>query len=151
MINNLALLLFVAVFIPHGYAAGQTTQPDSAQPSSSPEAASGTGQNSQKVYHVGGDVTIPHVIKSSQPRLDEQHVKQPNAGKKVKRTGSTMLKIIIGEDGTVRDATVFESFGHDFDAKAIEAVKQWKFEPARKKGVPVAVELTVKVDFRLYK
>jgi len=51
----------------------------------------------------------------------------------------------------VRSATVFESFDHDLDAKAIDAVKQCKFEPATKKGVPVAVELTMEVNFRLYK
>ncbi len=62
-----------------------------------------------------------------------------------------MLKIVVGDDGTVGSAAVFESFDHDLDAKAIEAVKQWKFEPATRKGVPVAVELMVKVDFRLYK
>ena len=115
------------------------------------ESASATKPKPQKIYHVGGDVTIPRAIQSSQPQLDEQQIKKLNAGKKVKRTGLTMLKIVVGEDGTVLNATVFKSFDHDLDAKAIEAVKQWKFEPATKKGVPVAVELMVEVNFRLYK
>jgi TonB family protein len=62
-----------------------------------------------------------------------------------------MLKIVVGEDGTVQNATILQSTDHDLDAKAIEAVKQWKFDPATKKGIPVAVELMVEVDFHLYK
>jgi TonB family protein len=36
------------------------------------------------------------------------------------------------------------------DEKAIEAVKNWRFEPAVKDGKPVAVAISVEVDFRLY-
>jgi hypothetical protein len=35
------------------------------------------------------------------------------------------------------------------DEKAIEAVKNWKFEPAMKDGHPVRVEIAVEVDFHL--
>ncbi|HWI14667.1 MAG TPA: energy transducer TonB [Burkholderiales bacterium] len=34
--------------------------------------------------------------------------------------------------------------------KAIEAVRSWKFEPAKKDGQPVAVQVNVEVNFRLY-
>jgi TonB family protein len=36
------------------------------------------------------------------------------------------------------------------DEKALEAVRTWRFEPARKDGVPVAVQISVEVNFRLY-
>ena len=42
------------------------------------------------------------------------------------------------------------SLGLGLDEKAIEAVRLWKFEPARKNGQPVAVQINVEVDFRLY-
>lgn len=143
--------LVLAILITPSLAVGQSTQSDATHSVEPPTRTSATKPKPQKVYHIRGDVTIPRLIQSSQPQLDEQQIKKLNAGKKVKRTGSTILKIVVGEDGTVRSATVFESFDHDFDTKAIEAVKQWKFEPATKKGVPVAVELVLKVDFRLYK
>jgi TPR repeat protein len=38
----------------------------------------------------------------------------------------------------------------DWTRKLIEAVRQWKFEPARKDGIPVAVQINVEVSFRLY-
>ena len=34
--------------------------------------------------------------------------------------------------------------------RAIEAVRSWKFDPARKNDVPVAVMVNVEVNFRLY-
>jgi TonB family protein len=36
------------------------------------------------------------------------------------------------------------------DEKAIEAVKNWRFEPAMKDGHPVPVQIAVEVDFHLY-
>jgi len=45
---------------------------------------------------------------------------------------------------------VTRSLGLGLDEKAIEAVKQWKFEPAMKDGKPVAVQINVEVSFRLY-
>ena len=40
--------------------------------------------------------------------------------------------------------------GLGLDEKAIEAVRNWKFEPALKDGKPVAVQINVEVNFRLY-
>lgn len=108
-------------------------------------------QKPPKVYQIGGDVKAPRVITSLQPKLDEQYSKQLNAGKKSGKAGSAMLRIVVGEDGTVRSAKVLEGFNRELDAKAIDAVKRWKFEPATRKGVPVAVELGVEVDFHLDK
>jgi len=40
--------------------------------------------------------------------------------------------------------------GLGLDAKAIEAVKRYKFKPAMKNGTPVPVMISVQVNFRLY-
>jgi periplasmic protein TonB len=139
MNKNLTMILAMAMLI-HPHAASQSPQHDSV-----------SEQKPQKVYHLGRDIKPPRVITSIQPSLDEQQSKQLNAGKKSGKAGSAMLTIIVGEDGTVQSAKVLESFNRDLDAKAVNAVKRWKFEPATKKGVPVAVELGVEVEFHLYK
>jgi TonB family protein len=36
------------------------------------------------------------------------------------------------------------------DERALEAVKLWRFEPSRKDGQPVPVQINVEVNFRLY-
>jgi TonB family protein len=45
---------------------------------------------------------------------------------------------------------VVRPLGMGLDQKALDAVKQWKFEPAMKDGKPVAVQINVEVNFRLY-
>jgi TonB family protein len=139
------MILAVAIPISSIIAATQSPQRNSQIPASSSD------RKGQKVYHVGGNVKPPRVISSFQPSLTEEQAKQLNAGNKVVKTGSTIVGIVVGEDGTVQSAKVLQSLSRDLDAKAIDAVKQWKFEPATKKGVPVAVELAVEVDFHLYK
>ncbi|HWY59656.1 MAG TPA: energy transducer TonB [Terriglobales bacterium] len=61
-----------------------------------------------------------------------------------------MLWTIVGTDGRVRDIRVARRLGRGLDEKAVEAVKQWKFEPAMYEGKPVAVQINVEVNFRLY-
>jgi protein TonB len=56
----------------------------------------------------------------------------------------------VGPDGKPRDIHVSRTLGLGLDEKAIEAVNQWKFEPALKDGKPVAVAINVEVQFRLY-
>jgi TonB family protein len=36
------------------------------------------------------------------------------------------------------------------DEKAIEAIRRWRFEPGRKDGTPVAVQVNIEVSFVLY-
>jgi TonB family protein len=36
------------------------------------------------------------------------------------------------------------------DEKAIEAVNRWRFRPATLNGLPVATQIAVEVNFRLY-
>ena len=36
------------------------------------------------------------------------------------------------------------------DGKAIEAVRNWRFQPALKDGKPVAVQIAVEADFHLF-
>jgi len=36
------------------------------------------------------------------------------------------------------------------DEKALETIRTWRFEPGRKGGQPVAVQVDVEVNFRLY-
>jgi TonB family protein len=130
--------------------ASQLPQQGSTQEDKPQIVAPALGNKAPKVYSVGGNVSAPRVISSAQPSLDQEQSKQLGPNKNVAETGTATLRIVVGEDGSVRSAKVLRSFNRDMDLKAIDAVKQWKFNPAKRKGVPVAVELEVQVDFRLY-
>jgi TonB family protein len=61
-----------------------------------------------------------------------------------------VLDIVVGVDGRVHSPRVVRSLGMGLDEKAIEKVNIWKFDPAKKDGRPVAVEMNIEVAFNLY-
>jgi TonB family protein len=95
------------------------------------------------VFHVGGGVSAPRAIFSPDPEYSEE-------ARKVKHQGTVVLGLVVGPDGRPRDIRVISSLGMGLDEKAIEAVSHWKFEPAMKDNKPVAVAISVEVEFRLY-
>jgi protein TonB len=64
-------------------------------------------------------------------------------------TGDVELEIVVRHDGSVGDVHVLQGLGSGLDERAIAAVKQWRFDPARRKGVPVDVLVEVAVEFTL--
>jgi outer membrane biosynthesis protein TonB len=46
--------------------------------------------------------------------------------------------------------TVVKSLAAALDEKAVEAVKTWKFRPALRDGAPVAVRVSVDINFRTF-
>ena len=59
-----------------------------------------------------------------------------------------MMEIRIEPDGTVGTATVMRSIPL-LDGAALDAVKQWQFKPTLLNGQPVAVFMTVTINFSL--
>jgi TonB family protein len=82
------------------------------------------------------------------PRLSEVASPEYTAEAKKKRIeGSVTVAIVLDKKGDVVDAKVVKGLGHGLDENAILAVKEWKYKPAEKDGVPVAVKMDVQVDF----
>src|SRR5579864_6236220 len=94
-------------------------------------------------YRVGGGVSAPRAIYSPDPEYSEE-------ARKAKYQGTVVLWVVIGPDGRVHDLKVQRSLGLGLDEKALEAVRTWKFDPARKDGQAVAVQLNIEVNFHLY-
>jgi len=95
------------------------------------------------IYRVGGGVSAPRTLFSPDPEYSEE-------ARRAKFQGTVVLWLIVGADGTPRDMRVVRSVGMGLDEKALDAVRTWRFEPARKDGQPVAVQINVEVSFRLY-
>jgi periplasmic protein TonB len=95
------------------------------------------------IYRVGGGVSAPRALDAPDPEYSEE-------ARKAKYQGTVVLWVVVGPDGRVHDCRVQRSLGMGLDEKALEAVKRWRFEPARKDGQPVAVQVNVEVNFRLY-
>ncbi len=110
---------------------------------------SGSGRGPGSGGGVGGDfylpgngVTAPRAIYSPEPEFSDE-------ARAAKYQGVVVLLAIIGPDGRPRNLQVARSLGMGLDEKAIEAVRNWRFEPGRKDGHPVAVQIAVEVDFHI--
>jgi TonB family protein len=62
--------------------------------------------------------------------------------------GAPVVDVWVGETGQVIDVAIVESAGALLDAAVLEAVAGWQFTPARLRGVPVSVRLTLQHLFR---
>lgn len=62
----------------------------------------------------------------------------------------SVLELIVDTDGNPRDIRIVSPLGLGLDQRAVESVSKWRFEPARKDGQPVKVEIMIEVDFHLY-
>lgn len=63
-----------------------------------------------------------------------------------------MLDVAVTPEGKAASVILVRSLGKGLDEKAIEAVKSWKFKPAKDStGKPVAVSVQVEITFHLYK
>jgi TonB family protein len=100
------------------------------------------------------DAALAHMLKDPSvkaPRpLHTPEPKYSKSARKQKIEGVVTLSVIVGVDGKAHDVKVVKSLEPTLDANAIEAVKTWKFAPATKDGRPVAVEMRLEVDFKLY-
>jgi TonB family protein len=63
--------------------------------------------------------------------------------------GPVVLAVIIGKDGTVEQIKVKKSLRADYDQSALDAVKDWRWQPYLLNGEPVEVDTTVTVNYSL--
>jgi protein TonB len=64
--------------------------------------------------------------------------------------GQVVLRVMVGPDGAATSVSVARPSGHRLlDDAASAAIAKWRFEPARRAGLPVAATVDVPVTFRL--
>ncbi|HEX3094467.1 MAG TPA: energy transducer TonB [Candidatus Angelobacter sp.] len=95
------------------------------------------------VFGVGNGVSMPRAIYAPEPEFSEE-------ARIAKFQGEVTLLVTIGTDGRARNLTVVRSVGMGLDQKAIDAVRTWRFDPAKKNGRPVAVQMNIIVNFHLF-
>lgn len=81
-------------------------------------------------------------------RREGQEVRYPEIAKKDGIVGRVEVSFLITENGEVRDVVVVVSTGSVLDQAVVDAVRSWKYLPARKNGLPVAVRQRYRHEFR---
>lgn len=74
----------------------------------------------------------------------------PDSARREGKEGRVLLRVLIDEEGRTKAVEVNASSGHDMlDHAATEAIKKWRFVPARAGGKPVETWVKVPIDFQL--
>jgi len=124
---------------PNRVPGANATAPDSDSIAARPVNTTSGGANRR--LSVGGAVSPPMRVFAVEPAY-------PENARIAGIEGVIILGIVIGEDGSVIETAVLRSIP-ELDQAAIDAVRQWQFEPTLLNGEPVEVEMEVTVNFTL--
>lgn len=82
-------------------------------------------------------VVLPRVVFRTDPVIPTD----------VRIHGTVVLDVVLSQSGQIQDARVRRRFTPDFDKACIDAVRQWRFQPATQKGIPVKFDFTMRCEF----
>jgi periplasmic protein TonB len=104
-----------------------------------PGSGGGTGGGP---YQPGSGIDPPTLVREVRPSYTD-------AARRQAIEGDVVLEIVVRQDGSVGTIRVLRTLGAGLEQKAIEAVRQWRFTPARRRGAAVDVVVQVSVEFKL--
>jgi protein TonB len=93
-------------------------------------------------YRPGSGITPPSIQREVKPVYTED-------GRRRGVEGDVVMEVVVRADGTIGNVRVLQGLGSGLDQRAIDAVRQWRFNPARRYGTPVDVMVEIAVEFRL--
>lgn len=134
--SGLQSLAFCLLFLPTMAMGQASPRPENPAPEPNP---SGDDEITVKPIEKSA-VTPPKVLVSKAPQYPPDAFADPPGV-------SVVLKVKITTEGTVEGVEIRKSGGAAFDAAAIAAVLQWRFEPARYEDKPVAVRIEIPFEF----
>lgn len=85
---------------------------------------------------------MPRVVK-------EVKAGYPKEALKRRASGIVWLQGVVGVDGRIAHARVAQGVDRHLDARAVKALKEWRFEPARLDGAVVPMIVTIQMGFAL--
>ena len=83
---------------------------------------------------------LPELVTKAPPEY-------PAAARSAGVEGTVVVQVLVGTDGTVKDAKFTKSIP-ELDDAAVTAARKCVFKPAQTKGQPVAVWVAVPYPFR---
>jgi len=93
-------------------------------------------------YRPGSGIEPPSLLREVKPDYTEE-------ARRRSIEGDVVMEIVVRHDGTVGDVRVLQGLGAGLDQRAITAVRQWRFSPARRRGAAVDVLVEVAMEFKL--
>lgn len=91
---------------------------------------------------VGGQLKEPRKTKHVDPIY-------PEIARRARVSGPVILEVVVDKGGNPKSIKVLRGLSMGLTEAAVEAVKQWKWEPSTLNGKPVEVIVVVTVNFKL--
>jgi TonB family protein len=104
-------------------------------------ASAAASQTSAQEKQDTEEKTLPRVV-------HEVAAVYPDEAREAKVQGTVVVDVTVDTDGRVSATKVVQSIP-ELDAAAVDALRQWRFEPGRVKGEPVKVTVSIEVRFAL--
>ncbi len=101
-----------------------------------------TDQTEEKKISKGKEVKPAKLIKKVEPNY-------PDEAKEAELEGAVVVEATTDEKGNVKDVKIVKGEHEILNKAAVEAVKQWKYEPMLIDGVPHGIQFTVTCSFSL--
>jgi TonB family protein len=88
-------------------------------------------------------IDSPVIVSRIEPGVTEE-------ARTAKARGTVILEVTVRVDGTVDVVRVIQPLGYGLTESAIQALRQWTFEPAKKDGqrLPVRMNISISFDWR---
>jgi|CXWL01.1.fsa_nt_gi TonB family protein len=96
---------------------------------------------SDAILQTGGEVKPPVVLRRTSPQYTA-------AGRAAAINGTVVIESVIDHQGQVGSPKILKSLDPGLDFAALEAVREWRFEPAQLNGQPVAVYYVLTIQFK---
>lgn len=106
------------------------------------DAPASPGPPGEQPLAVGGNVSAPKKIYAPSPLYTEE-------ARQGRVQGVVLLHAVIDAEGNVASIDLLKGLPLGLSESAVDTVKTWKYEPARRDGVPVPVYFTLTVSFSL--
>jgi protein TonB len=93
-------------------------------------------------YRPGSGISPPSLLREVKPDYTEDaraHVIE----------GDVVMEIVVRRDGSVGEVRLLQGLGHGLDARAVQAVREWRVSPGKRHGVPVDVLVEVAMEFKI--
>lgn len=106
-------------------------------------STNGVCNSTSCIDHVGGSTTAPVVLISADPHYTPEAAKAGIEGK-------CQVTLIVDRQGVPQNIRITRSLDPGLDQNAMDAVANFRFKPSMRNGEPVAVMVSIEINFHLY-
>jgi TonB family protein len=97
------------------------------------------------IYRIEGDVKAPKLKHTVKAQLSQE---ARTRGAFTQFQATSTLAFVVDAQGVPQDVCILKPAGYGLDEEAAKAVRQYRFDPAKKDGAPVAVRVSMEVPFK---